>query len=44
MKRGNGMDQVSQAVLALLRGALWGEEVVYPADTDWQAVTKELQA
>lgn len=38
------MDQVSQAVLALLRGALWGEEVVYPADTDWQAVTKELQA
>lgn len=38
------MDQVSQAVLALLRGALWGEEAVYPADTDWQAVTKELQA
>ena len=38
------MDQVSQAVLALLRGALWGEEVVYPVDTDWQAVTKELQA
>ena len=38
------MDQVSKAVLALLRGALWGEEAVYPADTDWQAVTKELQA
>lgn len=38
------MDQVSQTVLALLRGALWGEEAVYPADTDWQAVTKELQA
>lgn len=38
------MDQVSQAVLALLRGALWEEEAVYPADTDWQAVTKELQA
>lgn len=38
------MDQVSQVVLALLRSALWGEENTYPSDTDWQAVTKELQA
>lgn len=36
------MDQVSQVVLALLRSALWDEENTYPADTDWQAVTKEL--
>lgn len=38
------MDQLSQTVLALLRSALWGEENVYPADTDWTAITKELQA
>lgn len=38
------MDQVSQVVLALLRSALWGEEHIYPADTDWNAVTKELNA
>lgn len=38
------MDKVSQVVLALLRSALWGEENVYPADTDWHAVTNELKA
>ena len=37
------MDQISQVVLSLLRSALWGEKISCPADTDWEAVTKELR-
>ncbi len=36
------MDSISQTVLSLLRAVLWKEEPSFPEDTDWNAVTKEL--
>lgn len=38
------MNQVNQTVLALLRGAVWGEKITLSAEADWQAVTREMQA
>ncbi len=38
------MDSTRQAVLAILRRALWQEDIAVPADVDWRAVFEELKS